>query len=201
MCLGVALALLCATGCVRTVLEGEDPDVARPVATGDIDRDVLLINVPWMQAPVPRLLLDGNAVQVEQVSARTPELKTSYLLRSRGGITAEIEISTDYPSNDVVDFTYRIKRLPRGYTLDLPIGLGQVGRRGPIAIAVNGAPFDVPPSANVALIDLARDERTRIRCTRLPTPAPGQNPSTAPTLTPAPPPPSSHPGHASHSSQ
>ncbi|MBL9141937.1 MAG: hypothetical protein JNK53_08735, partial [Phycisphaerae bacterium] len=90
-----------AVGCVRTVLQGEDPAVRRPTATGDASRDVLVINIPWMEAPIPRLLLGDRPVVAERVSARTSEAKTSYFLRTTIGTEAELEITTQYPSPDV----------------------------------------------------------------------------------------------------
>lgn len=179
----VAAAGVSLAGCKRTVLSGDDPDVLRPTATGDSKRDLMVINIPWMEAPIPRLLLDGKPVVAERVSVGLSETETSYVLRTRTGTTAELLITTTYPAANVMEFTYQIKKMPSGFTLDLPIGLGQVGRRDPIDLVINGAPFKAPPSANVAIVPLARDEKTRIRCTRLPKPSPP--PATDPAAEPA----------------
>jgi hypothetical protein len=170
--LAALVAALACAGCVKTVLSGEDPDTLRPTATGDSKRDVLVVDIPWMQAPIPRLLIDGQPIVAERVSTTNPDQRTIYMLRTRTGATAELEIQASYPSDSVAEFVYRIRRLPSGYELDLPVALGRVGRRGPIALAVNGVPFQAPPTADAAIVNLARDERTRIRCTRIPDPPP-----------------------------
>ncbi len=168
----LACACCAASGCVREVLSGEDPDVKRPTATGDSKRDQLVFNIPWMEAPIPRILWEGQPVVAERVSALTPDNQTSYMLRTRTGASATILITTKYPAQDVVEFTYDVQKLAQGYTLDLPVGLGRIGRRGAIKIDVNGAPFNAPPTADIAIVSLARDEKTRIRATRIPDPAP-----------------------------
>lgn len=169
----VAVALVVAaalSGCKRTVLSGDDPDTLRPTATGDAKRDVLVIDIPWMQAPIPRLLIDGQPIVAERVSSTSPDQRTTYMLRTRTGAAAELDIQAKYPSDTVAEFVYSIKKLPPGYALDLPVALGRVGRRGPISIAVNGVPFTAPPTADVGIVNLARDDKTRIRCTRIPDP-------------------------------
>lgn len=167
----VAALALTQAGCVRTVLEGEDPDVARPVATGDSKRDMLTVDLPWMQAPMPRLLYQDKPVVCEQVRAYTPDRQTSLMLRTRAGVNVTVLISATSPTPDQALFVYEVQKLPSGYSLDLPIALGNVGRRGPIKIAVNGAPFNAPPSTDAAIVPLARDSKTRILATRIPPPA------------------------------
>jgi hypothetical protein len=171
-----AIAVLLASclllgGCVREVLSGEDPDVLRPTATGDTKRDQLVFNVPWMEAPIPRMLIDNKPIVADRVSTLTPEGKTSYLLRTRTGASATILITANYVSPEVAEFTYDVQRLPQGYALDLPVGLSKMGHRGAIKIAVNGAPFITPPTSDIVIVDLARDAKTRITCTRVPEPA------------------------------
>lgn len=176
LALAMAGLVLVPTGCVRTVLEGEDPDVARPVATGDPKRDVLVVDLPWMQAPMPRLLYQDKPVVCEQVRAYTPDRQTSLMLRTRAGVNVTVLIAATSPSPDQAEFVYEVQKLPSGYTLDLPIALGNVGRRGPIKISVNGAPFNAPPSTDAAIVPLARDSKTRILATRVP---PAGQPGTA----------------------
>jgi hypothetical protein len=184
---GAAAALLaggfhCASpGCVREVLKGDDPE--RPGRlTGENDRDSLVVRIPWMALPGPRLLNANKLVRAESVFARTPEGKTRFTLRTLGGVSALVDArSKDLPDGSL-EFTYEIESLPAGYQVDVVIEVKGDGLRPDVDVVVNGGPVKLEPGTEVVSVLLGRDEATRIVVTPRTPPAP---PPAAPAAKPS----------------
>lgn len=168
-----AVALAGSVGCVREVLKGEDSESRVGRLTGENDRDSLVVRIPWMALPEPRLLSSNKLVRAESVFARTPQGETRFTIRSLGGPTALVDArSKDLPGG-ALEFSYEIESLPAGYQVDVVIEVKGDGLRPDIDVAVNGAPVKLEPNTEVVSVQLARDEATRIVATpRTPAAAP-----------------------------
>lgn len=169
----VALGAVALAGCVREVVSGEDPEARRPSLSGNDARDQLIIDVPWMQTPAPRLLEGDKLTRSEVVFARTPDKSLLYTLRSFDGKMADVEVFTKKLPDDGLEFTYRIKRLPAGFGLDTVVPVLPEGSRPAAEVWVNGAPVKITPGTEVVAIILARDHATKIVVRPKPVPAGG----------------------------
>lgn len=167
--------------CVREVLKGEDPQGRAGRLTGQNGRDSLVVRIPWMALPGPRLLNSNKLVRAENVFARTPQGETRFTLRGLNGATALVDArSKDLPDGSI-EFTYEIESLPAGYQVDVVIEVKGDGLRPDVDVNVNGGPVKLEPGTEVVAVQLGRDEATRIVVTpRTPAPA------TAPASKPAP---------------
>lgn len=193
-----ASCLLSLGGCVREVISGEDPQVRGPRLSKNAAKNELVVDIPWMQAPTPRMILDDKLVPTEVVYGRSPEKKTLYTLRSMRGTLAGAEVTTNYLPNQVIEFTYRITQLPAGYGMDVVVPISATDNRAEAELTVNGALAKMPPGTEVAVVVLSRDAPTRLvvkpRDPVAPAPAAPAAPATpgasaasaAPAATPAP---------------
>ena len=177
---GALAALLAAAGCVREVLKGEDPEARAGRLTGQNSKDALVVVLPWMSMPAPRLLRDGAVARAEVVYATVPGGKTRYTLREPSGISAIVDARAKQLPDAALEFEYEVVRLPPGLSVDVPIAVSGEGSRPDAVIAVNGAPARVAPDDRVVVVLLARDEPTRIVATPKPAPVPAPAPSTKP---------------------
>lgn len=160
-----------APGCVREVLKGEDPQRAGRL-TGENGRDSLVVRIPWMALPGPRLLTANKLLRAESVFARTPEGETRFTLRTLGGVSALVDArSKDLPDGSL-EFTYEIESLPADYQVDVVIEVKGDGLRPDVDVAVNGGPVKLEPGTEVVSVLLGRDEATRIVVTPRTPPAP-----------------------------
>ena len=150
------------TGCVREVLSGEDPEARRNRVTGKADRDSLVVNIPWMEAPVPRLGFDGRMVVFEIVDAPMDQRTQRFTLRTPDDRVATVRARRTLQRDGSIEFAYTVDRLPSGYSLDVPFDLDPEGLRPAIDLAVNGAPVAVAPGNDFVAIQLSRDATTRI---------------------------------------
>lgn len=170
--LAAAAWLVLGTGCVREVLKGEDPESRAGRLTGDDRRDSLVVRLPWMGMPQPRLLSAGKLVRTETVFARTDRGDTRFTLRTPGGTTATVDATSQELPDGSMEFTYSIGSLPQGLIVDVAVPILGNGLRPDIDLAVNGAPVKMDPGTEVAAVQLARDAATRITATaRRPAPA------------------------------
>lgn len=174
-----ACVALAAPGCVREVLEGDDPDAHAGRLTGRNNRDTLTIRIPWMALPVPQLLRDGSATQAETVFGRVPGGKTRYTLREPGGASAQVDARSRARDDGSIEFTYEVISLPPGLSLQVPVQLAGLDGRPDISVTVNGAPMNAAPDDRSALILLARDGATRV--VAIPKPATPAAPTTPKT--------------------
>lgn len=165
-------SLVLGTGCVREVLKGEDPESRAGRLTGDNRRDSLVVRVPWMGMPQPRLLSAGKLLRTETVFARTDKGDTRFTLRTPGGTTATVDARSQELPDGSMEFTYSIGSLPQGLIVDVAVPILGNGLRPDIDLAVNGAPVKMDPGTEVAAVQLARDAATKITATaRRPAPA------------------------------
>ena len=167
-------------GCVREVLSGEDPQARRNRVTGKDGRDALVVNIPWMESPVPRLGYDGRLVVFEIVDAPVDARTQRFTLRTPDDRVATVRVRRTVQRDGSIEFAYTVDRLPSGYSLDVPFDLDPAGLKPAIDLAVNGAPVALAPGSDFVAVQLARDATTRI--VARPRPAP---PSPPPSTTPA----------------
>jgi hypothetical protein len=149
-------------GCVRQVISGEDPQAKSARITGKNGKDELVVRLPWMQQPQPRMLYDDKLVKTELVFARTPEGITRYTLRTPTGAVAMVEARTKRLPNDSLEFSYEITSLPPKYMLDTVLEVKESGVKPAIDVTVNGAPVKMAPGTEVAVVQLSRDAVTKI---------------------------------------
>lgn len=180
-CLVGATFVAAGPGCVREVLSGEDPQARRNRVTGKDGRDSLVVNIPWMEAPVPRLGYDGRLVVFEIVEAPVDARTQRFTLRTPDDREAVVRVRRTVQRDGSIEFAYTVDRLPSGYSLDAPFDLDPAGMKPAIDLAVNGATVAVAPGSDFVAVQLARDATTRI--VARPRPAP---PSEAPSPTAAP---------------
>lgn len=179
MCLcGVLAWLLLGTGCVREVISGEDPQARRNRLTGKEGQDELVVNIPWMEAPVPRLGYDGRLVVFEIVDAPVDARMQRFTLRTPDDRVATVRVRRTVQRDGSIEFAYTVDRLPSGYSLDAPFDLDPAGLKPAIDIAVNGAPVSVASGSDFVAVQLARDSTTRIVARPRPA-APTSAPSTS----------------------
>lgn len=178
-CGAAACLALAAPGCVREVLQGDDPDSHAGRLTGQNNRDTLTIRIPWMALPVPQLVRDGTTTQAETVFGRVPGGKTRYTLREPSGTSAQVDARSKAREDGSIEFTYEVVSLPPGLSLQVPFQLAGLDGRPDITVTVNGAPMNAAPDDRSALILLARDGATRV--VAIPKPAPASAPTTPKT--------------------
>ena len=180
----VCMAMLAsATGCVREVLKGEDPEARSGRLTGDNRRDSLYVRVPWMGMPEPRMFASGRLVRTETVYNRASKGQTRFTLRTPDGTTASVDASSKDLADGSLEFTYAIASLPAGLGLDVAIPVKGNGLRPDIDLSVNGAPVKLEPGTEVVAVQLSRDAATKIVATARRPPEPTAAP--APTPNPA----------------
>ncbi len=182
--LAAALSASAGPGCVREVISGEDPQARRNRITGKADRDSLVVNIPWMEAPIPRLGFDGRMVVFEIVDAPVDQRTQRFTLRTPDDKVATVRARRVVQRDGSIEFAYTVDRLPSGYSLDVPFDLDPEGLKPAIDLAVNGAPVQVPPANNLVAVQLARDATTRIVARPRPVPsAPAASPPSSPPRT------------------
>lgn len=182
--LAAGLSASAGPGCVREVISGEDPQARRNRITGKADRDSLVVNIPWMEAPVPRLGFDGRLVVFEIVDAPVDQRTQRFTLRTPDDKVATVRARRVVQRDGSIEFSYTVDRLPSGYSLDVPFDLDPEGLKPAIDLAVNGAPVQVPPGNDFVAVQLARDATTRIVASPRPVPsAPAASPPSAPART------------------
>lgn len=177
------LALVPTPGCVREVVSGEDPQSRRNRVTGAASRDSLVVNIPWMEAPIPRLGYDGRMVVFEIVDAPVDHRTQRFTLRTPDDLVATVRVRRVVQRDGSIEFSYTVDRLPAGYSLDAPFDLDPEGMKPAIDLAVNGAPVKVAPGSDFVAVQLARDATTRIVARPRPAATP---PAASVPTTPAP---------------
>lgn len=158
----LAAGLSIPAGCVREVLSGEDPQARRNRLTGKAGRDSLVVNIPWMESPVPRLGFDGRLVVFEIVDAPVDQRTQRFTLRTPDDQVAMVRVRRDVQRDGSIEFAYTVDRLPAGYSLDAPFDLEPGAPRPAIDLSVNGAPVALAPGSDFVAVQLARDSTTRI---------------------------------------
>lgn len=159
------LAAVLAGGCVREVVSGEDPQARRGRLTGKAGRDSLVVNIPWMEIPAPRLLYDGKLVVFETVAAPLDPNTTRFTLRATNDVTATVRTTRRLNPDRTIEFSYTVEDLPPQYALDTIFDLDPEGIKPAIDVAVNGAPVKVNPGTDLIFVQLARDSATRVLAT------------------------------------
>ena len=149
-------------GCVREVISGEDPQARRNRVTGKDGRDSLVVNIPWMESPVPRLGYDGRLVVFEIVDAPVDSKTQRFTLRTPDDRVATVRVRRTVQRDGSIEFAYTVDRLPSGYSLDAPFDLEPAGLKPAIDLTVNGAPVAVAAGSDFVAVQLARDVTTRI---------------------------------------
>lgn len=180
-----AMAVAAGAGCVREVLEGDDPQARAGRLTGNNSRDTLTVRIPWMPMPVPELLRDGRGTGAETVFGGMPGGKTRYTLREPTGTSAQVDARSRVRDDGSIEFTYEVISLPAGLSLQVPIQLVGLNGRPDITVTVNGAAMKAAADDRSALILLARDGATRIVATPKPAPT-AAPPSASAAAAPAP---------------
>lgn len=176
------VASVAASGCVREVLSGTDPEARGPRVSTDAAKNEVVVSIPWMPAPQPRLLYKDQLTRAEAVFGRSPDKVTHFTVRSVAGTTAMVDLRTQYLSGESLEFAYEVIKLPADYSVDVVVPIRASGPRPACDVAVNGAPVKVAPDTEVVAVILSRDATTRIVVT--PRPA---APSAAPVASPRPP--------------
>ena len=169
--LGLATVSVVLVGCVREVVSGYDPESKSGQLNSKIATNRLVVLVPWMQPPTPRLLLDDKLARCETVFSRNPDGVVRYVLRTVAGQTATVEVRTKRLPDDAMEFTYEIKSLPPRYSVDVPFEVTAAGSRPAIDLLMNGSPVRVVPGTEVIVLQLARDAVTKIRAIPIVPPA------------------------------
>jgi hypothetical protein len=159
----VVIAAAVAGGCVREVVSGYDPEDKSGQLNSKSATNRLVVLVPWMQPPTPRLLLDDKLARCETVFSRNPDGVVRYVLRTVVGQTSTVEVRTKRLPDDAMEFTYEIKSLPPKYSLDVPFEVTAADSRPAIDLLMNGTPVNVVPGTDVVVLQLARDAVTKIR--------------------------------------
>jgi hypothetical protein len=160
--LGVVLAASVSGGCVREVLQGEDPETRTGRVTGDNRRDALVVRIPWMGMPEPRMLAQGKLVRTETVYTRSNAGETRFTLRTPGGTNASVDATSKELPDGSMEFSYRIVSLPATLVLDVAVPVKGNGLRPDIDLAVNGAPVKMEPGTEVVAVQLSRDAPTKL---------------------------------------
>jgi len=161
--LGLAMVSVIPGGCVREVVSGYDPESKSGQLNSKSATNRLVVLVPWMQPPTPRLLLDDKLARCETVFSRNPDGVLRFVLRTAAGQTGTVEVRTKRLPDDAMEFTYEIKSLPPKYSVDVPFEVTAAGSRPAIELLMNGTPVKVVPGTEVIVLQLARDAVTKIR--------------------------------------
>ena len=182
----VVLVAAVVGGCVREVVSGYDPESKSGQLNSKSATNRLVVLVPWMQPPTPRLLLDDKLARCETVFSRNPDGVVRYVLRTVAGQTATVEVRTKRLPDDAMEFTYEIKSLPPKYSVDVPFEVTAAESRPAIELLMNGTPVKVVPGTEVIVLQLARDAVTKIRAIPMapPTDAAGSSAAATPSATP-----------------
>lgn len=162
------VALATASGCVREVLSGTDPEARAPRVSTDTSKNEVVVTIPWMPAPQPRLLFKDKLTRAEAVFARSPDKVTHFTVRSVAGTTALVDLRTKYIGGEALEFAYEVVKLPADYSVDVVVPIKASGPRPACDVAVNGAPVKVAPDTEVVAVILSRDAVTRIVVTPRP---------------------------------
>ncbi len=162
------LATIVAPGCVREVLSGTDPEARAPRVSTDTSKNEVVVTIPWMPAPQPRLLFKDQLTRAEAVFSRSPDRVTHFTVRSVAGTTALVDLRTKATADETLEFTYEVLKLPPDYSVDVVIPIRASGPRPACDVAVNGAPVKVASDTEVVAVILSRDAPTRIVVTPRP---------------------------------
>lgn len=173
-------ALAAAPGCVREVLSGTDPEARAPRVSTDTSKNEVVVTIPWMPAPQPRLLFKDKLTRAEAVFARSPDRVTHFTVRSVAGTTAMVDLRTRSLEGEALEFAYEVVKLPADYSVDVVVPVRASGPRPACDVAVNGAPVKVAPDTEVVAVILSRDAVTRIVVTPRPS-----APAVAPVASPS----------------
>lgn len=163
--LALVASTLAAPGCVREVLKGEDPQSQPGRLTGENRRDALVVRLPWMQAPPPRLLRDGQPARSETVYGSATDGVTRYTLREPSGTSAMVDVRSRMLPEGALEFAYQVVRLPPGLSLEVAVPTAAEGARPAATVTVNGAPATPVAGDRGVLVPLGRDGTTRIIAT------------------------------------
>jgi len=185
--LGPAMVSVLLAGCVREVVSGYDPESKSGQLNSKSATNRLVVLVPWMQPPTPRLLLEDKLARCETVFSRNPDGVVRYVLRTAAGQTGTVEVRTKRLPDDAMEFTYEIKSLPPKYSVDVPFEVTAAEGRPAIDLLMNGTPVKVVPGTDVVVLQLARDAVTKIRAIPKAPPADAAGPTATPasSTTPA----------------
>lgn len=156
---------------MREVVSGYDPESKSGQLNSKSATNRLVVLVPWMQPPTPRLLLDDKLARCETVFSRNPDGVLRFVLRTAAGQTATVEVRTKRLPDDAMEFTYEIKSLPPKYSVDVPFEVTAAESRPAIELLMNGTPVKVVPGTEVIVLQLARDAVTKIRAIPMAPPA------------------------------
>jgi hypothetical protein len=178
--LGLAMVSVISVGCVREVVSGYDPDSKSGQLNSKSATNRLVVLVPWMQPPTPRLLLDDKLARCETVFSRNPDGVVRYVLRTVAGQTATVEVRTKRLPDDAMEFSYEIKSLPPKYSVDVPFEVTAAEGRPAIELLMNGTAVKVVPGTEVIVLQLARDAVTKIRAIPMAPPTDAAGPTVAP---------------------
>ena len=176
------LAVALAAGCVREVLSGTDPEARAPRVSTDTSKNEVVVTIPWMPAPQPRLLFKDKLTRAEAVFSRSPDKVTHFTVRSVAGTTALVDLRTQRLADEAIEFAYEVISLPTDYSVDVVIPIRASGPRPACDVTVNGAPVKVAPDTEVVAVILSRDAATHIVVTPKPA-APAQAPVASPPNT------------------
>lgn len=149
-------------GCVREVISGEDPQARTGRITGNNARDTLVIRLPWMEAPAPRMLFGDRLLAYETVQARSSDGSERFVLRALNAVETTVTVRAKLQDDGAMEFAYRVDALPPGYSVDVVFDVRPQPVRPPIDLWTNGAPVKVAPGTEVVSVQLSRDAPTRI---------------------------------------
>lgn len=155
-------ACMWSAGCVREVLSGEDPQARTGRITGNNSRDTLVIRLPWMEAPSPRMLFGDRLLAYETVRARMSDGSDRFVLRALNAVETTVNVRAKLQDDGAMEFAYRVDALPPGYSVDVVFDVRPQPVRPPIDLWTNGAPVKVAPGTEVVSVQLSRDAPTRI---------------------------------------
>jgi hypothetical protein len=167
-------ACMWSVGCVREVISGEDPQARTGRITGSNARDSLVIRLPWMEAPAPRMLFGDRLLAYETVQARLTDGTERFVLRSLNSVETTVTVRAKLQEDGAMEFAYRVDALPAGYSVDVVFDLRPQPVRPSIELWTNGAPVKVAPGTEVVSVQLSRDAPTRITARPAPTGAPAK---------------------------
>ncbi len=149
-------------GCVREVISGEDPQARTGRVTGNTSRDTLVIRLPWMEAPAPRMLFGDRLLAYETVQARLADGSDRFVLRALNAVETTVTVRAKLQDDGAMEFSYRVDALPPGYSVDVVFDVRPQAVRPPIDLWTNGAPVKMAPGTEVVSVQLSRDAPTLI---------------------------------------
>lgn len=161
--LALAVAsLVPSAGCVREVISGQDPEARKGRITGNNARDTLVVRLPWMEAPTPRMIFGDRLLAYETVQARMSDGSDRFVLRSLNSVETTVNVRARLQDDGSMEFAYRLDALPPGYSVDVVFDVRPQPLRPAIDLWTNGAPVKVAPGTEAVSVQLSRDAPTRI---------------------------------------